>query len=102
MAGKFNGQRHVFERRQGWHKVEELKDKADLLVSYLGQFALREVGDINPIDFNSAARCAVQTAHQAQQGRFAAARRPDDSNSFTQEDIEADPAQNVDDFAAKW
>ena len=59
------------------------------------QALLRVVADRNPVDQDVAARSVVEAGDQLAEGRFAAARRTDQSHCFSSPDVERDAVDHL-------
>jgi len=86
LAGELDRQGHVLQCGEGGDQVEGLEDKPDLLVADARQGAFVQIGDVHAVDEHTPIAGGVQPADQAQEGGFAAAGRPADSQELAPAD----------------
>ena len=82
--------RHVFRHRH--MRIERIALEHHGDVARLG----RQVGDVAPVDGDGPGGHCLQPGEQAQQGRFAATRRPDQDQEFAVGDGKIDVVQHLD------
>src|SRR5262245_21604403 len=73
----------VFVGRERGYQMERLKDEAYQPAAQLGQFVFVHSGDLAPAETDAARSRRVESGDQAEQSRFAAARRADDRDELT-------------------
>ncbi len=67
VAGEFQRDRHVLQRRHGGHQVEGLEDDADLRAAEAGQVVLAQGGEVAAGDVQRAGGRALQPRQQHEQ-----------------------------------
>src|SRR5262249_16657163 len=99
-ATDFHRHRDVLVRSQRRNQVEELEDEADLLAAQSRQAVLVEPRDVHVVDEHRAGRGGREPGDQPEQGRLAAARRPDDGDEPAARDGGGERMENRERFAA--
>ena len=95
-ARNFGDQRDVLARRQAGNEVVELKHEADVLAAKRGEVAVGERGKLDVAEEHPPRRRGVDAAENVEQGRLAAARRPEQHDDLALEDRQVDAAQRLD------
>ena len=91
----------VLEHIELGQQIEELKHEPDLSVPDAGQLARRGVLDHGPVELDRAAGGRVEATQDVHQRGFAAARRADDGDEFTLQDVERHVVQRANLLAAQ-
>src|SRR5262245_3945207 len=88
----------VLERGRSRQEIEPLEDEADLLVPYLGELALRELGHVATVETIGPGGRSVQASKEMHEGRLPRARRSGQRDEFARLHVERHAAQraNVD------
>ena len=93
-AGDFHRHGHVLVRGQRRNEVEELEHEADLLAAQAREAVFVELRDVDLIDQHLAGRRLVEARDEPEQRRFAAARRPDDGDELTSENLKRERVED--------
>ena len=95
-AGDRERQHQVLLGGQDRQQVEELEDEAELVAAQLGQLAVVEGGDLDPVELDRAAGRLVEAGEDVHQRRLARAGGPHDRGEAIALEAGADPGQRVD------
>src|SRR5690242_4483874 len=77
-AGDRERQDQVLLGGEDRQQVEELEDEAELVAAQLGQLAIVEAGDVDPVELDPARGRLVEASEDVHQGRLAGAGGPHD------------------------
>src|SRR5262245_40969258 len=88
IARDLGDQRHVLVGRQRGNEVIELENETDMIAAVGRQVALAETGKVEIPEEELAARRPVKTAHDVEQGRLAASRRPQENDDLAGRNVE--------------
>src|SRR4026207_2573585 len=85
---------NVFQRRQRWKQMEELKDKADAAAAQFRQCIFVERRDVDTIDDDAPCRRRIQTGDESQKRRFSTSRCARNGDDLFRRDDEIEGMKN--------
>ena len=86
---------NIFARGEAGNEVIELKDKAHVVAAKAREAGVAGVGQVFAVVPHLPGAGHVQPAQNVQQGRFAAARRPQHDDKFARAQFQIDAAQGM-------
>ena len=95
-AGDRERQHQVLLGGEDRQQVEELEDEAELVAAQLGQLAVVEAGDLDPVELDRAGGRLVEPGEDVHQRRLAGAGGAHDRGEAVALEGGADPGQGVD------
>src|SRR5215831_9690454 len=96
MVRNLRDQKNIFEGSQAWNEVVELKNEAHVLASIVCKFLIVELRKLDVLEEQRAARRLIKTAHNIEQGRFAAAGWAKQHHNFAFRNIEVESGKRTD------
>src|ERR687895_436071 len=95
LAGDREREHDVLLRREDRQEVEELEDEAELVAAQPGQVAVVQLGDLDAVEDDRAARRAVESGEDVHQRRLAGPGRAHDGAVATALEIDADTGESI-------
>ncbi len=95
MVGDIRDKRDVFVGREAWHQIVELKHEPHMLSAVGREPLIIERCQFHVFEIDMAACRVVETTHDVEQRRLAAARRAEQHDHLSGPDFEVDAAQCV-------